>query len=221
MKKIQISTSNRRVFSNSLMKPPSGSLNLILYQIPRLNSTLPSLLHALQIGRTSPQNHLCTFSCIAFQPQRQILPSPTYLVYVKTYLSSTFSPLCQGSSIGCQLWLPVHQMARLSGSLGAISGTQCWLTSRKSSELQMGCSWILQSKMLKTWWNLLPKSGGTWFLDQRLFQSIIGVPCDWFSIHYSTVVLHHWLISQVELAEPQMEPTHGHTCLSPRPPKIL
>ncbi len=100
-----------------------------------------------------------------------------------------------------------------------ITGTQCWLTSTKSSELQMGCSWILQSKMLKTWWNLLPKSGGTWFLDQSLFRSIICVPCHWFSIHYSTVVLHHWLISQVELAEPQMEPTHGHTCLSPRPQK--
>jgi hypothetical protein len=54
-------------FSNIHLKPPgifqffhettSGSLNLFFKknQIPRLNSTLPSLLNALQIGRTCPQ----------------------------------------------------------------------------------------------------------------------------------------------------------------------
>ncbi len=47
--------------------------------------------------------------------------------YFKIYISSTFSPLCQAASTRCQLWPAL--LGSPFSSLGAITGTQCWVSS--------------------------------------------------------------------------------------------
>jgi hypothetical protein len=89
--------------------------------IMRNGLNLP-ILHGFRHFYFSIIRHSCRF-CLLLRTWTMLRPTS----YFKTYICSTFSLLFRAASTRWQLWLAL--LGSPFSSLGAITGTQCWLTS--------------------------------------------------------------------------------------------
>jgi hypothetical protein len=80
------------------------------------------ILHGFRHFYFSINGHSCRF-CLPLRTWTMLRATS----YFKIYISSTLSALCQAASTRCQLW-PALLRSPFS-SLGAITGTQCWVSS--------------------------------------------------------------------------------------------